>query len=257
MTVALITGASSGIGSAFAKLLASEGRDVVLVARSGDKLNALKAEIEKAHQVKAYVISIDLTQIGAAKEVFDATNELGLKIEFLINNAGFGGHGLFCEQSLEKHQNMIQVNIAALAELTYMYLPQMQKDKRGYILNVSSTASFMPGPLQAVYYATKAFVTSFSQAVAEEVKDFNINVTALCPGAVATGFVEAGDLNGVDLWKNAKSPESVAEFGYKALMRGDLVAINEGGLKFMLDWIIPLLPRKTVLKLSRQAMEKK
>ena len=256
MAVSLVTGASSGIGRAFAKLLAEKGDDVVLVARSISKLDALKAEIEKDYSVKAYVLAIDLAEAGAAQKVFDETEKQCLSVETLINNAGFGGHGLFHEQDIANHKSMIQVNIVALTELTYLYLDGMVKRNKGYILNVSSTASFMPGPLQATYYATKAFVTSISQAIAEEVKGNNIKVTALCPGAVATGFQSAGNLDGVDLWKNAKSPESVAEFGYKALMNGELVAINEPSLKFMLNCVVPFMPRKTVLKLSRQTMEK-
>lgn len=151
---------------------------------------------------------------------------------------------------------MLQVNITALTELTHFYLKGMVERRRGKILNVSSTASFLPGPLQAVYYATKAYVTSFSQAIAEEVAEFGVTATALCPGAVATGFVNAGDLQGVDAWKNAKSAQSVAEYGYKAMEKGELVEFNEGKLKFALEWIIPLLPRKMLLKASRKAMEK-
>jgi len=120
-------------------------------------------------------------------------------------------------------------------------------------MNVSSGASFMPGPLQAVYYATKAYVTSFTQAIAEEVVEYNVTATAFCPGAVATGFVEAGGLEDIEIWKKAKS---VAQYGYRAMEKGELVAINEAGVKFMLNWIVPLLPRKIVLKASRQSMEK-
>lgn len=174
----------------------------------------------------------------------------------MINNAGFGGHGRFFERELAKEQQMVQVNISALTELCHLYLKGMVARKRGKILNVSSTASFMPGPLQAVYYATKAYVTSFSQAIAEEVAEFGITVTALCPGAVATGFVSAGDLEGVGIWKNAKTAQEVAEYGYNAMMKGELVAFNEAKLKFALEWVIPLLPRKMVLKMSRKAMEK-
>ena len=132
----------------------------------------------------------------------------------------------------------------------------MVERELGRILNVSSTASFMPGPLQAVYYATKAYVTSFTQAIAEEVRDHNVTATVLCPGAVATEFVAAGDLVGVEIWDNAKSAESVAKVGYRAMEKGELVSFNERGLKFLLNWVTPLLPRKVVLKLSRQAMEK-
>jgi short-subunit dehydrogenase len=174
----------------------------------------------------------------------------------LINNAGFGGHGKFVERDLAAEQAMMQVNMVTLTNLTHHYLKGMVARRRGRILNVSSTASFVPGPLQAVYYATKAYVTSFTQAIAEEVREYGVTATVLCPGAVATGFVAAGDLQGVGAWKNAKSAESVARCGYAAMERGELVAFNERKLRIMLDWIVPLLPRKAVLKMSRQAMEK-
>ncbi|WP_295895749.1 SDR family oxidoreductase [uncultured Vibrio sp.] len=254
---ALITGASGGIGLELAKTHARKGGDLVLVARTESKLVALKNDLEAEYGVKVNVITSDLSQPDAAQHLFEQTEALGLQIDILINNAGFGGHGKFHERSLADEQSMMQVNMAALTALTHLYLAGMVKRNHGKVLNISSTASFMPGPLQAVYYATKSYVTSFSQAVAEEVKDKNVTVTVLCPGTVATGFVAAGNLEGIDAWKNAKSPQSVAECGYKAMEAGELVAFNESSLKFMLNWIIPFLPRKTVLKMSRQFMEKK
>lgn len=254
---ALITGASSGIGLELAKIHACKGGDLVLVARSETKLIVLKNELEKEFGVKVDVITSDLAKLDAAQSLFEQTEALGLQIDMLINNAGFGGHGKFHERSLADEQSMMQVNMVTLTNLTHLYLKGMVERNKGRILNVSSTASFMPGPLQAVYYATKSYVTSFSQAVAEEVKDSNVSVTVLCPGTVATGFVAAGNLEGVDAWKNAKSPQSVAECGYKGMEAGELIVFNESSLKFMLNWIIPLLPRKLVLKMSRQSMEKK
>ncbi len=253
---ALITGASSGIGLEFAKIHAQKGGDLVLVARSVDKLDSLKQELEGQYQIKVTVLPADLSVPGSASKIFEQTEAQGLKIDTLINNAGFGGHGLFHERELVDEQAMMQVNMLTLTDLTHFYLKGMIERNQGRILNVSSTASFMPGPLQAVYYATKAYVTSFSQAIAEEVKDNNITVTALCPGAVATGFVEAANLEGVEIFDKAKSPRSVAECGYQAMEKGDLVAFNESNLKFLLNWLVPLLPRRIVLKLSRQAMEK-
>ncbi len=253
---ALITGASNGIGLELAKIHAQKGGNLVLVARSEDKLAQLAYELESQYGIKAWVIAQDLAQPNAAQTIFETTEAQGITVDTLINNAGFGGHGRFFERELIKEQQMIQVNITALTELTHFYLKGMVERRRGKILNVSSTAGFLPGPLQAVYYATKAYVTSFSQAIAEEVAEFGMTVTALCPGAVATGFVNAGDLQGVDAWKNAKSAQSVAEYGYNAMQQGELVAFNEGKLKFALEWIIPLLPRKMLLKASRKAMEK-
>lgn len=253
----LITGASNGIGLELAKIHAENGQNLVILARSKDKLDALKNELETAHSVQVEVIATDLSLPDSAQQVFDQTEAKGLKIDTLINNAGFGGHGEFAQRALADEQAMMQVNMVTLTNLTHLYLQGMIERNYGQILNVSSTASFMPGPLQAVYYATKAYVTSFSQAIAEEVKEHNISVTVLCPGAVDTGFVKAGNLDGVEIWKNAKSARSVAECGYQAMQKRELVAFNEAPLKFMINWIIPLLPRKTALKISRQAMEKK
>ena len=254
---ALITGASNGIGLELARIHAKRGGDLVLVARSQDKLNQLADELHaQYHDIQITVIAQDLAMPHAAQSVFAQTEQLGIQVDILINNAGFGGHGRFFERELAKEQQMIQLNITTLTELTHLYLQGMVARRSGKILNVSSTASFMPGPLQAVYYATKAYVTSFSQAVAEEVREFGISVTTLCPGAVDTGFMEAGDLQGVKVLENAKSAQSVAKCGYQAMLDGELVAFNEGKLKFALEWVVPLLPRKTALKMSRMAMEK-
>ena len=254
---ALITGASNGIGLELARIHAKRGGDLVLVARSQDKLNQLADELRaQHHDIQITVIAQDLAMPHAAQSVFAQTEQLGIQVDILINNAGIGGHGRFFERELAKEQQMIQLNITTLTELTHLYLQGMVARRSGKILNVSSTASFMPGPLQAVYYATKAYVTSFSQAVAEEVREFGISVTALCPGAVDTGFMEAGDLQGVKVLENAKSAQSVAKCGYQAMLDGELVAFNEGKLKFALEWVVPLLPRKTALKMSRMAMEK-
>jgi short-subunit dehydrogenase len=253
---ALVTGASSGIGVELAKYHASKGGDVVLVARSEGKLNRLKAKLESDHGITAYVIASDLAQPDAAEKIFAATKAVGLHIDILINNAGFGGHGKFHERDLAKDQAMMQVNMVTLVNLTHLYLQGMVNRNSGKILHVASTAAFIPGPLQAVYYATKSFVVSFSQAIAKELEGTGVTSTALCPGAVATGFVKAGDLEGIDLWDKAATPESVAKCGYDAMEDGKLIKINELGLNFALNWVIPFLPRKTVLKMSQKAMEK-
>ncbi|WP_444904100.1 SDR family NAD(P)-dependent oxidoreductase [Microbulbifer sp. CnH-101-E] len=256
MEAALITGASGGIGLELAKMHAAKGGNLVLVARSEGKLLSLKQQLEKEFGVQAMVITEDLSDPLSAQRIFERTQGENLEIGTLINNAGFGGHGLFHQRDLEAEQSMMQVNMVSLTNLTHLYLKGMVARNSGHILNVSSTASFIPGPLQAVYYASKAYVTSFSQALAEELNGTGVTVTALCPGAVATGFVAAGDLQGVDIWKNARSAESVARCGYQAMERGDLVAFNETRLKLFLNWIMPLLPRKMLLKFSRQTMEK-
>ncbi len=253
---ALITGASSGIGAEFARYHALKGGNVVLVARREEVLNELKSELEAAYDIEATVIAADLTEPDSAHIIYNTTKEAGIKIDFLINNAGFGGHGKFYERDLAKDQAMMQVNMASLVSLTHLYLQDMVERNSGKILNVASSAGFMPGPLQAVYYATKAFVVSFSQAIAQELSDTNITSTALCPGFVATEFVKAANLEGVAAANKAATPESVAKCGYDAMLEGSLVAINQKSLRFMLNWVIPLLPRKTVLKMSQKFMEK-
>ncbi len=254
--IALVTGASSGIGAELARLHAAKGGDLVLVARSESALNELKSELENAYGIKATVIVADLGQPNSAENIFSATEAAGIQIDILINNAGFGGHGKFHERDLVKDQAMMQVNMVSLVNLTHLYLQGMVSRNSGKILHVASTAGFLPGPLQAVYYATKAFVVSFSQAISQELSDTNVTSTVLCPGPVATGFVAAGNLEGNSMWDNAASPESVAKCGYNAMMKGDLVKINEPLLSFMLNWIVPFLPRKILLKMSQKTMEK-
>ena len=253
---ALVTGASSGIGAELARLHASKGGDLVLVARREAALNALKTELETTYNIKATVIAADLAQPDSAEKIFAVTEAAGIQVDILINNAGFGGHGKFHERELAKDRAMMQVNMMSLVNLTHLYLQGMVSRNSGKLLHVASTAAFLPGPLQAVYYATKAFVVSFSQAIAQELADSNITSTVLCPGAVATGFVAAGDLEGNSMWDNAASPESVAKCGYEAMMKGELVKINEPRLDFMVNWVVPFLSRKTVLKMSEQAMQK-
>lgn len=253
---ALVTGASSGIGKELARLHAKKKGDLVLVARREEALNQLKAELEQAYGIQAMVIAADLAQVDAAQTIFAATEAAGVQVDILINNAGFGGYGKFHERDLAKDQSMMQVNMMSLVNLTHLYLQGMVQRNSGKILHVASTAGFLPGPLQAVYYATKSFVISFSQAIAQELSDTNVTSTVLCPGAVATGFVAAGDLEGNSLWDNAASPESVAKCGYEAMEKGELVKINERSLSFMLNWVIPFMPRKMMLKISQQSMEK-
>ncbi|QTL37885.1 SDR family NAD(P)-dependent oxidoreductase [Pseudoalteromonas viridis] len=253
---ALITGASSGIGLELARLHAQQGGDVVLVARSENKLIALKEELEHSYGVNASVITADLTDPAAAQQIYTATKQQGIEVDILINNAGFGGHGFFHQRELSSDLEMIQVNINSLVALTHLFVQDMTARQRGKILNVSSTASFIPGPLQATYYATKAFVTSFSQALAEELRDKGISVTALCPGAVATEFAKTGNLEELAVFKQGKSASSVAKCGYQAMQKGQLLAFNEPVLSLLLNWIVPLLPRRLVLSMSRRTMEK-
>ena len=254
---ALITGASGGIGAELARLHAARGGDLVLVARREEALNTLKQELVAEYGISVSVIVADLSEADAAEKVFAATEEAGVQVDILINNAGIGGHGKFHERDLAKEQAMMQLNMISLVNLTHLYMRPMVSRNSGRILQVASTAGMMPGPLQAIYYATKAFVISFSQSIAEELSGTQVTSTALCPGPVDTGFVAAGELEGAALFqKPGASAASVADCGYKAMLQGDLVKINEPSLSFMLNWVVPLLPRKAVLKLSRKTMEK-
>jgi short-subunit dehydrogenase len=254
--VALITGASSGIGMELARYHASKGGDLALVARREKVLKELKKELENSYNTKSIIIPTDLSKSNSYKEIYNKTREENIQIDILINNAGFGDYGKFYECSLEKAQAMVQVNITSLIGLTHIYLQDMVKRNSGKILNVASIAAFMPGPLMATYYATKSFVLSFSQAIARELSDTKITVTALCPGPVNTGFVDAGNLKGVSAWKNADTPRSVAKIGYDAMMKGKLVEFNKRSLKFAANWIFPFLPKKTLLKMSEKFIEK-
>lgn len=253
---ALITGASSGIGKELAHIHAEKGGDLIIVARSGDKLKALKAELEGKHNIKVLCITKDLTLSSAPQEVYNEVKQAGIEVEYLINNAGFGGLGKFHEREWEKDMAMINLNIVALTALTRLFLPDMVKRNSGRILNVSSTAGLMPGPLQAVYYATKAYVNSFSNAIAEELHDTNITVTSLQPGATETGF---GSISGMDktvMFKKTASARSVAQDGYDGMMDGKLDVIS--GLSFMnklMISMIPLLPKKMALKQVREMQE--
>lgn len=253
---ALVTGASGGIGAEFARYHAQQGGDLVLVARSEDALLALKAELETAYSINAMVLVEDLSDPASSERIFQATEAAGVVVEVLINNAGFGGHGKFHERELKQDVAMMQVNMNALVNLTHLYMHGMVERNSGRMLHVASTAAFMPGPLQAVYYATKSFVVSFSQAISQELSGTKVTSTVLCPGPVNTGFVQAADLEGLPIFERAVSAESVAQFGYDAMMKGKLLVINERIMGFMLNWLVPLMPRKLILNMSEKFMKK-
>jgi uncharacterized protein len=193
MGTALITGASSGIGAAFAEALAKCGMDVALVARSEDKLRQFARTLQEKYPVRADVIVQDLTKPDAATVVYKAVEALGLKIDLLINNAGFGDYGTFSDRSRQKQLDMIQLNITALVDLTYQFLPQMQYRQSGSILNIASIAGFQPMPYLSVYAATKAFVLSFSEALWAENREKGVCIMAVCPGPTESRFFEVAD----------------------------------------------------------------
>ncbi len=247
---ALITGASSGIGAEFARYHAKRGGDLVIVARRKEPLEALKAELESKHSVTVTVIAMDVGTPEQARDLFETVKAQDIDVDILINNAGFGGHGAFLDRDLAKDQAMIDLNVSALVTLSHLFGNDMKARGGGRMLQVASTASFIPGPYQAVYYATKAFVTSFSQAIDQEMRKDGITSTALCPGLVNTEFVASANLEGTGLAdQKGATPASVAKCGYDAMMEGKLIAINEARLSFMLNWITPFMPRRSVLKM--------
>lgn len=254
--VALITGASSGIGREFARIHATKGGDMVIVARSQGKLEELKKELETQYQSKVMIVVKDLSAPNAPQEIYDELQQAQIQVDYLINNAGFGGHGKFHERPWESDLAMINLNIIALTALTRLFLPDMVKRNQGKILNVSSTASLMAGPLQAVYFATKAYVTSFSNALAEELHDTNITVTALLPGATATGFAATSGMDKTDLFQNTFTPDLVAGEGYQAMLDGklDIISGVTFGQKMMMNFI-PFTPKKMILKQIREMQE--
>jgi len=250
MKTALITGASGGIGKELAYLFAADKTNLVLVARSVDELHKIDADIRQKYGVDVVIIPEDLSKPDAALDVYNKIHAMGLKIDFLVNNAGFGDFGPFAETSWEKEHRMIALNITALTQLTKLFVPDMIAQGGGKILNLASTAAFQPGPLMAVYYASKAYVLSFSEAIAFELKDKNITVTALCPGATASGFQKASNTEQSRLMNMRKMPSAakVAAFGYKAMMRGKAVAI-EGTLNKIMALSVPFSPRRLLLNI--------
>jgi short-subunit dehydrogenase len=241
--LALITGASSGIGKELARIHASKNGDLILVARRSDELETLKKELEEKHAIKVWIFVKDLTSKNAAKEVYEFTKSNQLEVDYLFNNAGFGGHGFFVDRPIDKDLEMIDLNVSSLVELSHLFLQDMKKRKSGKILNTASTAGFLPGPLQATYFATKAFVVSFSEALAHELKPHNISVTALCPGPVKTEFEKTAGMTGGNLFEKAASAKSTAEKGYRAMEKGKVICISDPVLNVLLRFILPFFPK--------------
>jgi short-subunit dehydrogenase len=249
---ALVTGASAGIGRALAAILAREGHDLVLVARREPELSALAVELKETYGADSQVVTADLARPDAAKAIVD---ELGpdAVVDVLVNNAGFGGHGAFYERDRDAELRMLAVNVTALTDLTRLVLPGMVKRGRGRVLNVASTAAFQPGPFMAVYYASKAYVLSFSQAIAEELSGTGVTVTALCPGVTETEFQKVAGVEDVPLTKGPLSmtADAVAEAAYAGMTRGKLLVVpglhNKIGAQST-----RLAPRKVMLKVVRR-----
>jgi short-subunit dehydrogenase len=253
---ALITGASFGIGLELAQVFAREGYNLVLVARSADKLRHLASELEKAHNTRSLILATDLTEPGAAAYVIDQTIRADIRVDVLVNNAGFGQYGFFAENDLEECLRQIQLNVTTLTHLTRLYLPGMIERGSGRILNVASTAAFQPGPLMAVYYATKAYVLHFSEALANEVQGTGVTVTCLCPGPTATEFQERARTTGIRLASyGSMDARTVAEDGYRALMSDKPVAIS-GFRNWLVAQSVRFAPRRLVAAMARKLQEK-
>ncbi len=252
---ALITGASGGIGYELARLFARDHHNLVLVARSAERLAKAAEELQQ-FGVSVKTFAIDLGQPPAPKFLFDQLQREGIIVDILINNAGFGAYGNFAEMSENEILGQINLNITALTELTRFFLPGMLARRSGRVMNVASTAGFQPGPLMAVYYATKAYVISFSEAIANEVKDSGVTVTCFCPGATETGFAKRAGNDKTRIFTNpgVMSAAQVALDGYRAVMEGKTLAIS-GARNWLVAQSTRFAPRKIVTAISRWVSE--
>lgn len=254
---ALITGAAGGIGKEFARIHAAKGNDIVAVDLNADGLAEVKSELEKDHNVKVYTIVKNLTELSAPQEIYEELQEKNIEIKYLINNAGFGGVGKFHERAWGQDLAMIQVDVIALTALTKLFLPDFVERNEGRVLNVSSTVSLIPGPGQAVYFASKAFVTSLTRSIYGELNDYeNVTITALLPGATETGFGDHSGMNKTAIYKKPANAADVAQDGYDAMMKGELEIIS--GIPFSQRVelaVAPLLPKKKLVDRIRKSQE--
>ena len=255
---ALITGASSGIGYELAKCFAADGVNLVLVARDVARLNPIASELQSTFKVSAKTIAADLSRAVAPAEIYRETGRASLAIDYLVNNAGFGAGGAFEDTDLQTELDMMQVNIVSLVHLTKLYLQDMQSRGSGGILNVASTAAFQPGPLMSIYYASKAFVLSFTEAIADELRGTGITVTALCPGPTATDFQRRAHIEHIRLTKSSPmgmmTASEVAKIGYRGFLKGKVIVIpglmNKIGVQS-----VRISPRAAVRRVTRKLQE--
>jgi len=256
---ALITGASGGIGYELAKIFARDGYNLVLVARSADELHKIASQLTSEHGVSIKVIAKDLSDPVSPQKIFDEVQKDGIAIDILINNAGFGTYGTFCDTNLKDELEMVQVNMASPTHLTKLFLPGMIARGHGRIMNVASMAAFQPGPLLAVYCASKSYVLSFSEALAEELRGTGVTVTALCPGPVKTGFAKRAKTEQTKvmmrgLFNRIWEAEDVAAVGYHGLMRDKTIVIP--GKRYIASaFIVRCVPRKLARRSARKIME--
>lgn len=249
MQTVLVTGASSGIGLELARCFAAERCRLVLVARNAAALESLATELRQVHNTEVRVLPADLAQAETPGQLFAELQRAGLCVDVLVNNAGFGAHGDFAELPLARQLEMVQVNVTALMQLTGLFLPGMVARHQGGVLNVASTAAFQPGPGMAVYFATKACVLAFGEALAEELRGSGVTVTTLCPGPTRTNFGKVANFRGGDhLTRHAMSAAAVARYGHEAFRRGRVLAIP-GLSNRLLTLLVRLLPRLVVRRM--------
>jgi len=251
---ALITGASSGIGYQLAKVFAKHNHNLVLVARSHDKLVNFKKKLEKKYSVKVFIIVSDLSVSEAPLRIYNKLNEQNIKISILVNNAGFGDLGLFTKRPWNRHEKIINLNVTALSRLTHLFLKDMVSRGNGRIMNVASTTAFHTGSLMSVYSGTKAYILSFSEALSSDYEGTGVTITCLCPGLTASGFQKAAGIENIGKRKMASS-RSVAEYGYKSMMQGRGTVIF-GFMNFFVIFLMKFLPRSMVRSFSRRLHEK-
>ena len=256
MKVTLITGASSGIGEAFARRLAAEKHNLVLVARSEKALHELCDELMLEHKITAHYIALDLTDDDADSRLFDETERHGFEVDWLINNAGFGSYGDFAKLDLEHELRMIDLNIRALIALTNRYLAGMRQRKSGQIINVSSAAGFQPLPFMATYAATKAFVNSFSEAIAEENRPYGIKILALCPGSTKTNFFAASNIERPIQVKGQQTAEEVVDTAMRAVKSGR-TRIVSGLANHLVSVVVNVVPNAAITRVMGRALRSK
>lgn len=245
---ALITGATGGLGKEFVKVFAGNGINLILVGRNPQKLQTLRNSVQKRYGIKVNSIAVDFTNDDAAETIYNETKKLGVQVDYLVNNAGLGGQGTFLERSFDQDINMAKVNMMVPTKLMKLFLRDMVNRNAGRVLNVSSSAALIPGPLQAEYYATKAYFTSLSNAVWYELKDTDVSVTALMPGAMDTGFAKAGGLTDTKMFANGVSPKKVAEEGYEAMLKGKMnVFAGLPGWQRPFVGLMPMMPKKATM----------
>jgi uncharacterized protein len=254
--VALITGASTGLGREFANLFADDGYDLILVARDTTRLSQVAGELQRQFGIMAKSFPLDLVSTSAPQFLFEQLGRENIAVDVLVNNAGYGTLAPFVKTSVDESLGQIQLNIAALTHLTKLFLAPMLERKSGKILNVASTAGFQPGPGMAVYYATKAYVISFSEALAYELSGSGVTVTCLCPGATDTGFQKRSGTEDTILfrWLRPMDSKTVARDGYRALMSGKTLAIS-GFKNWLLAESLRISPRRLVTAISAKLIE--